>query len=51
MEELIRMLEDRYPDKVPKLGTSIEKLGVLQGQQIVVKHIIQYVEALKKKGH
>lgn len=38
-EDLLKALEDAYPDKLPPLGTSPEKLAHLQGQRSVVEFL------------
>jgi len=45
--ELLEQLQKRYPNELPRnTKMSIEDMRVLQGQQIVIDYIINYISLL-----
>ncbi len=54
LEELLEQLVSKYPNKIPSKEISLRDLGVLQGQQEVVRYLSSLIEAQdnkRKKGN
>ncbi len=45
LEELLDKIKEKYPNTLPKGDITIRELGILQGQQQVVKQLADLIEA------
>ena len=48
-EQVIEVLLEKYPNKIPKDLVSPEQISRLIGQQDVIRYLIQHIEALDRK--
>lgn len=49
LENIIKQLELRYPDKLPDKEINSYQLGYLIGQQSVINYLISFKQSLTKK--
>lgn len=49
-DKLIGLLEEAFPDKLPRAVDGIEDVRFLQGEQKVIDHIKSLVESLEEEA-
>lgn len=45
LENVVETLEDRFPNSLPKTRTDVEHIHILIGQQQVIRHLKELLEA------
>jgi hypothetical protein len=48
-EQVIEVLLEKYPNRLPKDTISLEEIHRLIGQQDVIRYLVQHLEMLERK--
>jgi len=51
LTQVLNLLEEKYPNQLPKKTISLEDLGRLIGQQDVIHYLEQHLEAVDRKNN
>jgi hypothetical protein len=49
-DRLLRHLEERFPDKLPRSAGDIEDIRLLQGEQRVIDYLKSLKETIEEEG-
>lgn len=48
-EQVIEVLLEKYPNRLPRATISLEEIHRLIGQQDVIRYLVQHLEMLERK--
>lgn len=51
LEDVVAVLLEKFPNKLPTTPTTESELSVLIGQQQVISYLISVIEAIEDKSH